>query len=173
MIPISEWSVRTDESAWTASNATLVGSVTIGAESSVWYTCVLRGDGAPITIGAGTNLQDGTVVHTDPGFPVHVGSGVSVGHRAVLHGCTVADDVLIGMSAVLMNGVQVGEGSLIGAGALLPEGMVVPPGSLVVGMPAKVRRQLAGSEADYVKSNARLYVELAGQHRSYEQATRR
>ena len=167
-----DWSISADRSAWIASNATLVGSVTVGARSSVWYTAVLRGDGEAISIGARTNLQDGTVVHTDPGYPVRVGDGVSVGHRAVLHGCTIADDVLVGMAAVLMNGVRVGEGSLIGAGALLPEGMVVPPRSLVLGMPAKARREVTADEAVYIKANSRLYVELAQQHRSFEAAHR-
>jgi carbonic anhydrase/acetyltransferase-like protein (isoleucine patch superfamily) len=104
-------------------------------------------------------------VHTDAGFPVRIGTGVSIGHRAVLHGCTIADDVLIGMSAVLMNGVVVGDGSIIGAGALLPEGMVVPPRSLVLGMPAKVRREVQDAEVAYIKNNATSYVELASFHR--------
>jgi carbonic anhydrase/acetyltransferase-like protein (isoleucine patch superfamily) len=166
LIGLSDWTTDVHDSAWVAGNATVVGSVAVGPDSSVWYGCVLRGDGEPIIIGSRTNLQDGTVVHTDPGFPVQVGNGVSVGHRAVLHGCTVADDVLIGMSAVLMNGVSVGAGSLIGAGALLPEGMVVPPGSVVLGMPAKVRRELSDDEAGYITSNAALYVDLALLHRS-------
>jgi carbonic anhydrase/acetyltransferase-like protein (isoleucine patch superfamily) len=168
MIPLGAWTIRTNDTAWVAANATVVGSVTIGSESSVWYTCVLRGDGEAISIGARTNVQDGTVIHTDPGFPASIGNGVSVGHRAVLHGCTVADDVLIGMSAVLMNGVEVGEGSLIGAGALLPEGMIVPPRSLVLGMPAKVRREVSADEADYIGRNASLYVDLATRHREHQ-----
>jgi carbonic anhydrase/acetyltransferase-like protein (isoleucine patch superfamily) len=165
MIPPYQWSIAIDPTAWVAPNATIVGSVTLGRESSVWYAAILRGDGEQISIGDRTNLQDGTVVHTDPGFPVRVGNGVSIGHRAILHGCTVEDGVLVGMSAVLMNGVVVGEGSIIGAGALLPEGMVVPPRSLVVGIPAKVRRELAPEEAATIKNNADSYVALAACHR--------
>jgi carbonic anhydrase/acetyltransferase-like protein (isoleucine patch superfamily) len=129
------------------------------------HTAVLRGDGEPISIGARTNLQDGTIVHTDPGFPVRIGNGVSIGHRAVLHGCTIADDVLVGMAAVVMNGVVIGAGSIIGAGALLPEGMVVPPRSLVLGMPAKVRREVSDHEVANIKQNATSYLELAALHR--------
>lgn len=165
MIEPSEWSVTADATSWTGPNATIVGSVTLGAESSVWYTAVLRGDGEPISVGARTNLQDGAIVHTDPGFPVRIGSNVSVGHRAILHGCTVGNDVLIGMAAVLMNGVVVGEGSIIGAGALLPEGMIVPPGSLVLGMPARVRREIRADERAAIASNASSYVALASAHR--------
>jgi carbonic anhydrase/acetyltransferase-like protein (isoleucine patch superfamily) len=168
MIPLTRWAVRTHDTAWVASNATVVGSVTIGPESSVWYTSVLRGDGDSVWIGARTNLQDGTVIHTDPGFPVRLGNRVSVGHRAVLHGCTVADDVLIGMSAVLMNGVQIGEGSLIGAGALLPEGMNVPPRSVVLGMPAKIRREVSADESNYIRRASSLYVDLATLHREHQ-----
>jgi carbonic anhydrase/acetyltransferase-like protein (isoleucine patch superfamily) len=117
-------------------------------------------------------VQDGTVIHTDPGFPVSVGNGVSIGHRAVLHGCSVADGVLIGMSAVLMNGVEVGEGSLIGAGALLPEGLVVPPGSVVLGMPAKLRREVNAQEAEYLVRNSVAYVDLSRLHQQHQQAER-
>lgn len=166
MIPPNQWSTAIDPSAWVAPNATIVGSVALGTDSSVWYTTVLRGDGEPISVGDRTNLQDGAVVHTDPGFPVRVGNGVSIGHRAILHGCTIEDDVLIGMAAVLMNGVVVGRNSIIGAGALLPEGMVVPPGSLVLGMPARVRRELSPEEVGRIRKNADSYVTLAACHRS-------
>jgi carbonic anhydrase/acetyltransferase-like protein (isoleucine patch superfamily) len=166
VIPISEWTVSTDPTAYVAANATLVGAVTIGAEASVWYTTVLRGDGAPITIGARSNLQDGTVVHTDPGHPVTLGAGVSVGHRAVLHGCTIEDDVLVGMGSIVMNGAVVGTGSIIGAGALVPEGYVVPPRSLVLGMPGKVRRETTDDELVGIELNAAVYLELASAHRS-------
>src|SRR5205823_13938366 len=105
MTPLLEWKVSVDPAAWVAANATLVGAVTVGPESSVWYGAVLRGDGAAIVVGPRSNLQDGCVVHADPGVPVHIGAGVSVGHRAVLHGCTIEDDGLVGMGAIVMNRV--------------------------------------------------------------------
>jgi carbonic anhydrase/acetyltransferase-like protein (isoleucine patch superfamily) len=149
------------ESAWVAGGATLIGRVRIGARSSVWFTTVVRGDGDRIDVGEETNLQDGVVVHADPGFPVSVGDRVSVGHRAILHGCTVEDDVLIGMGAVVLNGARIGTGSLIAAGAVVLEGTTVPSGSLVAGVPAKVRRQLTDEETAGVRLNAAGYVLLA------------
>jgi carbonic anhydrase/acetyltransferase-like protein (isoleucine patch superfamily) len=147
--------------AWVAPGATLVGAVTLGARSSVWFTAVLRADQAAIEVAEESNLQDGVVVHADPGFPVSVGRRVSVGHRAVLHGCTVEDDVLVGMGAVLLNGAHIGHGSLVAAGAVVLEATVVPPGSLVAGVPAKVRRQLTEAEATGLRANAASYVRLA------------
>jgi carbonic anhydrase/acetyltransferase-like protein (isoleucine patch superfamily) len=152
------------ESAWLAGGATLIGQVTIGARSSVWFTTVVRGDGDRIDVGEETNLQDGVVVHADPGFPVSVGDRVSVGHRAILHGCTVEDDVLIGMGAVVLNGARIGTGSLIAAGAVVLEGTTVPSGSLVAGVPAKVRRQLTDEEIAGVRLNAAGYVLLAANY---------
>ena len=152
------------ETAWVADGATVVGAVTLGEHVGVFYGAVLRGDMQPIVVGDRSNLQDGVVVHTDPGFPVTVGSGVSVGHNAVLHGCTIEDDVLVGMGATVLNGARVGAGSLVGANALVPEGAQVPPGSLVVGVPAKVRRELTEDEKQHVRSNADVYVELTRRH---------
>jgi carbonic anhydrase/acetyltransferase-like protein (isoleucine patch superfamily) len=152
------------DSAWVAGGATLIGSVTIGARSSVWFATVLRADGDRIVVGEETNLQDGVVVHADPGFPVSVGDRVSVGHRAVVHGCTVEDDVLIGMGAVVLNGAHIGHSSLVAAGAVVLEGTAVPPRSLVAGVPAKVRRQLTDEEVAGVHSNAAGYVILAGRY---------
>jgi carbonic anhydrase/acetyltransferase-like protein (isoleucine patch superfamily) len=154
------------ESAWVAGGATLIGRVTIGDRSSVWFTTVLRGDGDSISVGEETNLQDGVVIHADPGFPVSVGDRVSVGHRAILHGCTVDDDVLIGMGAVVLNGAHIRSGSLIAAGAVVLEGTTVPPGSLVAGVPAKVRRQLTDEERAGVRFNAAGYIRLAESYRS-------
>jgi carbonic anhydrase/acetyltransferase-like protein (isoleucine patch superfamily) len=151
--------------AWVAPGAVLAGEVRIGAECGVWYTSVIRADLAPITIGARTNVQDGTVIHADPGFPATIGDGVTIGHRAVVHGCTVEDDVLVGMGAVLMNGVHVGAGSLIAAGAVLTQGTRVPPGSLVAGVPGKVRRELTDDERSSIPLSAAAYVHLLGQHR--------
>ncbi|MFJ1899782.1 MULTISPECIES: gamma carbonic anhydrase family protein [unclassified Streptomyces] len=154
-----------DPSAFTAPTSVVIGEVTMAAGSSVWYHAVLRADCGPIVIGAGSNIQDNCSVHVDPGFPVTVGERVSVGHNAVLHGCTVEDDVLIGMGATVLNGAHIGAGSLVAAQALVPQGMRVPPGSLVAGVPAKVKRQLTQEELDGVKFNAVGYVELAKAHR--------
>lgn len=149
------------ETAWVAGGATLIGRVLLGARSSVWFTAVLRADGDRIVVGEETNVQDGVVVHADPGLPVSVGNRVSVGHRAVLHGCTIDDDVLIGMGAVVLNGAHIGKGALVAAGAVVLEGTTVPPGALVAGVPAKVRRQLTDEEVAAARSNADAYVRLA------------
>lgn len=148
-----------DPSAWIAPGAVLVGDVTLGPEASVWYTAVLRGDGDSITVGARSNVQDGCVFHADPGFPLVLGDGVSVGHRAVLHGCTVEDDVLVGMGAIVMNGARIGTGSVVGAGAVVSAGVQVPPRSLVLGLPAKVRREVTDDEHEGILRNATGYVE--------------
>ena len=131
-----------DPSAFIASGALVMGDVQIGADSSVWYYTVIRGDTERICIGEGTNLQDFTMLHADPGIPCRVGHRVTVGHRVILHGCIVENECLIGMGAILLNKVKIGTGSVVGAGALLLEGMEVPPGSLVVGSPARIVRQV-------------------------------
>ncbi len=156
---------RTDPSAFAAPTSVVIGDVTLGAGASVWYHAVLRADCGPIVLGADSNIQDNCTVHVDPGFPVTVGDRVSVGHNAVLHGCTVEDDVLVGMGATVLNGAHIGAGSLIAAQALVPQGMRVPPGSLVAGVPAKVRRELTPEEREGIKLNAAMYVELARSHR--------
>lgn len=165
ILPFDGRSPTIAESAWVAPNATLVGGVTLGENASVFYGAVLRGDVDSITIGAGSNLQDNVVVHCDAGKPVTVGSGVSVGHAAVLHGCTIENDCLIGMSATVLNLAVVGAGSLVAAGAVVLEGTVIPPGSLVAGVPAKVRRELTEDELADVRRNAAHYVELSRTHR--------
>ena len=146
------------DSAFVAAGAILVGQVTLSERSSVWYNSVLRAEAAPITIGAGSNLQDNVSCHVDHGFPLTLGTGVSVGHGAVLHGCTIEDDVLIGMAATVMNGAVIGTGSLVAAGAVVLEGMVVPPGSLVAGVPGKVRRELTEDEIAGIRQNAENYL---------------
>ncbi|MFK3983278.1 gamma carbonic anhydrase family protein [Micromonospora sp. NPDC050397] len=153
-----------DPSAWVAPGSTVIGSVRLAADASVWYGSVLRGDTEQITIGAGSNIQDGCVVHADPGFPVTVGVGVSVGHRAVLHGCSVADGALVGMGAVVLNGAVIGAGSLVAAGAVVLAGTVVPPGSLVAGVPAKVRRELTEAERADLRGTAERYVRRSRSH---------
>jgi len=152
--------------AFLAPTAVIMGDVAIGAESSVWYTAVVRGDMAPIRIGSQTNLQDGTVVHVDEGVPCIIGDRVGVGHRVILHGCTVEDDCLIGMGSILLNGVVVGRGSLVAAGALLAEGMKVPPGSLVMGMPGRVIRPVTAELSKRIEQTWRHYVEQAKRHRA-------
>jgi carbonic anhydrase/acetyltransferase-like protein (isoleucine patch superfamily) len=153
------------EGAWVAPSAILIGAVTLGPEASVWYATVLRADHDRITIGPRTNVQDGCVMHADPGLPVTVGTGVTVGHRAVLHGCTVEDDSLIGMGAMVLNGAHIGAGSLVAAGSVVLEGTRIPPGSLVAGLPAKVRRPLTAEEREGLRGNAADYVELVARHR--------
>ncbi|MEU9605815.1 gamma carbonic anhydrase family protein [Streptomyces sp. NPDC048057] len=155
-----------DPGAFTAPTSVVVGDVTLAAGASVWYHAVLRADCGPVVIGADSNIQDNATVHVDPGFPVTVGERVTVGHNAVLHGCTVADDVLVGMGATVLNGARIGAGSLVAANALVPQGMEVPPGSLVAGVPAKVKRPLTDEERELIKTNAVMYVELARQHRA-------
>ncbi|WP_405180307.1 gamma carbonic anhydrase family protein [Nocardia sp. NBC_01377] len=154
-----------DDSSWIAPTATVIGRVTLGAEVSVWYGAVLRADLEDITIGPATNIQDGCVLHADPGFPLTVGTGVSVGHNAILHGCTVGDNVLVGMGATVLNGAVIGEGSLIAANALIPEGARIPPGSLVAGVPGKVRRELSDDERDGLRLNSSVYVHNMVGHR--------
>ncbi len=154
-----------DPDAWLAPNATVIGDATIGARASVFYGAVVRADMARVTLGAGSNLQDNVVVHTDYGFPTSIGAGVSVGHAAVVHGCTVEDDCLIGMHATVLNGARIGAGSLVAAGTVVLEGTVIPPRSLVAGVPGKVRRPLTETEFDRLVENARIYLDLSARHR--------
>ncbi|MDX3232701.1 gamma carbonic anhydrase family protein [Streptomyces sp. ME19-01-6] len=156
---------KVDPEAFTAPTSVVIGDVSLGAGASVWYHAVLRGDAEAISVGAWSNIQDNCTVHADPGFPATVGERVSVGHNAVLHGCVIEDDVLVGMGATVLNGARVGAGSLVAAQALVPQGMQVPPGSLVAGVPAKVRRELTEEEREGIRLNAEGYVELARHHR--------
>ncbi|MFI7066745.1 gamma carbonic anhydrase family protein [Kribbella sp. NPDC050124] len=150
--------------AWVAPTATLAGRVLLGSHASVWYGATLRADQDAISIGMRSNVQDGCVLHTDPGHPVSVGCDVSVGHRAILHGCVVEDGVLVGMGAVLMNGAVIGTGSIIAAGSVVLEGTHVPPSSLVAGVPGKVRRPTTDDERSGTLDNASSYVDLARKH---------
>lgn len=154
-----------DSTVYIARGAIVLGDVHIGAGSSVWYNAVLRGDTDRITIGEHTNIQDLTMIHADPGIPCTVGDRVTVGHRVILHGCTIEDDCLIGMGAILLNRVSVGRGSIIGAGAVLLEGLVVPPGSLVVGLPAKIVRPVDPAAAAHIEHGWQHYVDQARRHR--------
>jgi len=152
--------------AFIAAGAVVLGDVTLGEESSVWYGAVVRGDMAPITIGARTNLQDGTIVHVDEGVPCTIGQRVGVGHRVILHGCTVEDDCLIGMGAILLNQVRIGTGSVVAAGAVIPEGMVVPPRSVVMGVPGRIVRQVDAALTERIAATWQHYVGQAQAHRS-------
>lgn len=154
-----------DPSAFIAPGAVVVGDVSFGKDVSIWYNTVVRGDTDRITIGDGSNIQDLSMLHADPGFPCVVGTRVTVGHRVILHGCVVEDDCLIGMGAVLLTGVRLGRGSVVGAGAVLLEGMEVPPGSLVIGMPARVARQVDDALRERVDRSWRHYVAQADRHR--------
>ena len=142
-----------------AENATVIGNVELHDRSSVWFNVVIRGDNDPIVIGEGSNIQDGSVLHTDPGFSLTLGKDVTVGHKAMLHGCEVGDGSLIGINAVVLNGVKIGKGCLIGANSLVPEGMDIPDFSLVVGSPAKIKRTLSAEQVEGLKENAHHYVE--------------
>lgn len=154
------------ESAWAAPDAQLIGRITLEDDVSVWWGAVLRGDNEEICIGRGSNVQDLCVLHTDMGFPLRVGENCTVGHRAILHGCTLGDGVLIGMGAVILNGAKIGSGALIGAGALITEGKEIPPGALVMGSPGKVIRELDQAARDGLLESAERYRQNARRYRS-------
>jgi carbonic anhydrase/acetyltransferase-like protein (isoleucine patch superfamily) len=145
--------------SWIAPNASVIGQVHLEKNASIWWNCTLRGDTEPIFIGENVNIQDGSVLHTDPGLPLTVERDVTVGHSAILHGCTIGAGCLIGMGATLLNGSNIGKQCLIGANALIPEGKVIPERSLVVGAPGRIVRQLTDEEAARIALGARHYVE--------------
>ena len=151
-----------------APTATILGDVTLAEESSVWFGAVLRGDVESITVGARTNVQDGCIIHTDTDLPTFIGADVTLGHGTIVHGCRIADNVLIGMRATVLNGAQIGENCLVGAGAVVTPGTVIPPGSLVLGLPAKVVRSLTPEEVEYIHLSATHYVEYARRYRAGE-----
>ena len=144
--------------AYVAPSATILGKVHVAAEASVWFGCVLRGDDAPIIIGARTNVQDVTVIHVDAGEPCTLGKGVTVGHRAVLHSATVKDGALIGIGAIVLNGAVVGQQALVGAGALVPEGMTIPPRHLALGVPARIVRELTDEDIERMHGFVTRYI---------------
>jgi len=146
------------DSAYVAAEATVIGKVTLGENVSIWPGAVLRGDNEPIIIGAGSNVQDNAVLHADPGFPLNIGANVTIGHQAMLHGCTIGAGALIGIQAVIMNGAVIGKDCLVGAGALVPEGKVFPDRKLIVGAPAKVVRELPDDEIAKMHRAAPGYV---------------
>lgn len=157
-----------DPSAFIAPGARLIGEITIGAESSLWYGVVARGDMEPIVIGRQSNVQDNSVIHVDVGLGTVIGDNVTVGHRAVIHGCTIEDGALIGIGAIVLSGARVGKGALVAAGALVREGTEVPPGSLFAGLPGKVLRDLTEEEIGRVAANSQSYVAYSRRYRSGE-----
>lgn len=170
IVTVAGHTPQLDPESWVAPNASLIGQVRLAARVGIWYSATLRAEAEVIDIGTDTNIQDGVTVHVDPGFPVRVGAGVSVGHNAVLHGCTIGDGVLVGMGAIVLNAAVIGEGSLIAAGALITQGMVVPPRTLVAGVPGKVRRELSAEEVAANRHNAAVYEQLIDLHRGARQA---
>lgn len=147
-----------ESSTWIAPDASVVGDIVIGKDVGIWFGAVLRGDTETITIGAATNVQEHTIMHTDPGFPLSIGRGCTIGHRALLHGCTIGENSLIGMGAIVLNGARIGANCLVGAGALVTEGKEFPDGSLIVGSPAKVVRQLDEAAIARLRLSAQHYV---------------
>ena len=154
--------------AFIASSAVLRGAVSVGARSSVWFGSVLRGDLAPVSVGADSNVQDLSILHVEVDGPVVLGDRVTVGHRAVVHGCTVEDDCLIGIGAVILSGARIGHHSIVGAGALVPEGKQVPPRSVVLGVPGRIVRPVTDEELERVDRNWRVYVQYAAHYRAAE-----
>jgi carbonic anhydrase/acetyltransferase-like protein (isoleucine patch superfamily) len=154
-------------SAYVAPNAAVIGKVILAERATVWFGATLRGDNETISIGAGSNVQDSAVIHTDPGFPLTVGADVSIGHQAMLHGCTVGEGTLIGIQAIVLNGAVIGKGCLVGAGALITERKVFPDGSLIIGAPAKAVRQLSAEERENLLKVAANYAERGAYYRNH------
>lgn len=154
-----------DTTVWVAPGAHVMGRVTLGAGASVWFGAVLRGDNEAIMVGAGTNVQENSVLHTDWGFPLTIGANCTIGHKAMLHGCTIGDGTLIGMGATILNGAVIGHGCLIGAGSLIAEGKVIPDGSLVMGAPGRVVRELDGAARERILASAAGYARNADRFR--------
>ncbi len=157
-----------DSSAWVAPGAFVLGDVEVGKDCGIWYNAVLRGDIAPIKIGDRTNVQDNAVIHVDFDKPAIIGNDVTIGHGAIVHGCTIGDNSLIGMGAIVLNGAEIGENCIIGAGALVTQNKKIPAGSMAFGNPAKVIRQLTQEEIDGITYNAKVYVDEAQKQRETE-----
>jgi carbonic anhydrase/acetyltransferase-like protein (isoleucine patch superfamily) len=152
---------RLGANAWVADSAQVMGNVSLGADTSVWFGTVIRGDTESITIGRGSNIQDGSVMHADIDMPIVLGENVTVGHKVMLHGCSIGDDTLIGIGAIVLNGARIGKNCLVGAGALVTEGKEFPDGSMIIGSPAKAVRPLTPEQIASVRQSARHYVENA------------
>ena len=149
-----------DSSVYIAEGAIVVGDVTIGKDCNIWHNAVLRGDIGPIVVGEGTSIQDNCVLHCGPGFPISVGNGVTIGHGAIVHGCTVGDNSMIGMGATVLNGAKIGKNCIVGAGALVTQGTEIPDGSIAFGNPAKIRREATEKDIEGNRLNAEGYVEM-------------
>jgi carbonic anhydrase/acetyltransferase-like protein (isoleucine patch superfamily) len=163
---LGEHAPEIDPSAYVAESANVIGQVTLAANATVWFGVTLRGDNERITIGENSNVQDGAMMHTDMGYPLTLGKNVSIGHQAMLHGCTVGDGSLIGIQAVILNGAKIGKGCLVGAGALVTEGKEFPDHSLIVGMPAKAIRTLTQDDLDRLQNNADGYAQRGKRYRA-------
>ena len=150
---------KIDPNCWVASNAVIIGKVELKKDSNIWFNSVLRGDVEPITVSEGSNIQDGTVIHTDPGCPTIIGKNVTIGHLVMLHGCIIEDDCLIGIGSTILNKAKIGKNSIIGANALVTENKIIPERSLVLGSPGKIIRQVTDKEIESIKENARHYVD--------------
>ena len=151
--------------AWVASNATVIGRVKLKKNSSIWFNAVLRGDIELITIGENSNIQDGSVLHTDPGYPLTIGKGVTVGHMVMLHGCQISDDTLIGIGSIILNNAKIGKNCIIGANTLITENKVIPDNSLVVGSPGRVLRKVTDEEIKAVLENGKHYVDFSKKYK--------
>ena len=165
LIPHGDASPKVAQSAWVAPGACVIGDVHLGEQSSVWYGAVLRGDTEPIRIGSRTNVQDGCVLHADPGYPAVIGEGCVLGHNAVVHGCEIEDGCLVGMGCTILNGAKIGEGSIVAAGAVVPEGREFPPHSLIVGIPARRAGEVSEKQAADIARGASEYIDRAAAHR--------
>lgn len=154
------------DSAWIADSAQVMGNVQVGADASVWFGTVVRGDTSTITIGEGTNVQDASVLHADLGMPLVIGRHVTVGHQVMLHGCTIGDESLIGIGAIVLNGAKIGKNCLVGAGALVTEGKEFPDGSMIIGSPARVVRQLTPEQIQGLRQSAQHYIDNARRFRA-------
>tara|TARA_B100000963_G_scaffold299727_1_gene271874 strand:- start:775 stop:1302 length:528 start_codon:yes stop_codon:yes gene_type:complete len=160
-----------DDNFWIAPNASVIGEVNLERDASIWFNAILRADNEPITIGEGSNVQDGAIIHTDPGYACNIGKKVTVGHMAMLHGCSIGDGSLIGIGSVVLNGAKIGKNCIIGSKALVTEGMDVPDGSMVLGIPGKIKKTLTEEEqsvvplgADHYIDNYKKYKQLAKSH---------
>ena len=160
-----------DDNFWIAPNASVIGDVNLERDASIWFNAILRADNEPITIGEGSNVQDGAIIHTDPGYACSIGKKVTVGHMAMLHGCSIGDGSLIGIGSVVLNGAKIGKNCIIGSKALVTEGMDVPDGSMVLGIPGKIKKTLTEEEqsvvplgADHYIDNYKKYKQLAQYH---------
>src|SRR3954447_26636898 len=163
---LDEHTPRLGDGAWVADSAQVIGNAELGPDASVWFGTVVRGDTERLSVGRGSNVQDGSVLHTDPGFPLVIGENVTIGHQVMLHGCTVGDGSLVGIQAVVLNGARIGRNCLVGAGSLVPEGREYPDGSLILGAPAKVVRELTAEQIAGLQRAAAHYVENARRYRA-------